>query len=98
MVTGRKVEVEMKYQLKAPDSADSYLVAPELAKFSGAEGEEEPAWGASRGEWDVPREPWTEFDLPDLLRASDAATAADDADSESSMRRDSRSNGEGRPS
>jgi len=36
MVTGRKVEVEMKYQLKAPDSADSYLVAPELGQFKPA--------------------------------------------------------------
>ena len=33
MITGRKIEVEMKYQLRAPDSADRYLVAPELAKF-----------------------------------------------------------------
>jgi CHAD domain-containing protein len=33
MVTGRKVEVEMKYQLRSPDSADRYLVAPELGPF-----------------------------------------------------------------
>jgi CHAD domain-containing protein len=36
MVTGRKVEVEMKYQLKSPDSADRYLVAPELGQFKPA--------------------------------------------------------------
>ena len=33
MVTGRKVEVEMKYQLRSPGSADRYLVAPELGPF-----------------------------------------------------------------
>jgi CHAD domain-containing protein len=36
MVTGRKVEVEMKYQLRSPDSADRYLVAPELGQFKPA--------------------------------------------------------------
>ena len=36
MVTGRKVEVEMKYQLRSPDSADRYLVAPELGPFKPA--------------------------------------------------------------
>jgi CHAD domain-containing protein len=36
MATGRKVEVEMKYQLKSPDSADRYLVAPEIGPFKPA--------------------------------------------------------------
>ncbi|MGD0017952.1 MAG: CHAD domain-containing protein [Candidatus Limnocylindrales bacterium] len=36
MVTGRKVEIEMKYQLNSPDSADRYLVAPELGQFKPA--------------------------------------------------------------
>jgi CHAD domain-containing protein len=36
MVTGRKIEVEMKYQLRSPDSADRYLVAPELGGFKPA--------------------------------------------------------------
>jgi CHAD domain-containing protein len=36
MVTGRRVEVEMKYQLRSPESADRYLVAPELGPFTPA--------------------------------------------------------------
>jgi CHAD domain-containing protein len=36
MVTGRKVEIEMKYQLRSPDGADRYLVAPELGQFKPA--------------------------------------------------------------
>jgi CHAD domain-containing protein len=36
MVTGRKVEVEMKYRLRSPDGADRYLVAPELGQFKPA--------------------------------------------------------------
>ena len=34
MVTGRKIEVEMKYQLGSPDAGDRYLVAPELGQLS----------------------------------------------------------------
>ena len=33
MVTERKIEVETKYQVKAPGGADRYLVAPELGPF-----------------------------------------------------------------
>jgi CHAD domain-containing protein len=36
MVTGRRVEVEMKYQLRSPESGDRYLVAPELGPFKPA--------------------------------------------------------------
>jgi hypothetical protein len=73
--------------------------APELAEFSGPDVEDDAAaWARSRDEWEAVREPWTEFDLPDLTRAGDAATAADDTGSGSSMTRDSRSSGEGRPS
>ena len=36
MVTARNVEVEMKYLLQSPDSADRYLVAPELGQFKPA--------------------------------------------------------------
>ena len=73
--------------------------APELAEFGGSEVEDDAAaWAKSRQEWESVREPWTEFDLPDLLPSGDAATAADDVGAESSLIRDSRSNGEGRPS
>jgi ribonuclease-3 len=72
--------------------------APELAEFGGSEVEDDAsAWAKSREEWEAVREPWTEFDLPDSLRAGDGATAADDAGSASSMTRDGLSNGEGRP-
>jgi ribonuclease-3 len=71
--------------------------APELAEFSGTESEEDSAaWVKSREEWEAAREPWTEFDLPETI-AGDGRLADGDADSESSMTRDSRSNGEGRP-
>ncbi len=33
MATGRKIEVEMKYEVVAPGGADRYLVAPELGPF-----------------------------------------------------------------
>ena len=34
MATGRKIEVEMKYQVETPGAADRYLVAPELGPFT----------------------------------------------------------------
>ena len=34
MATGRKIEVEMKYEVAAPGGADRYLVAPELGPFT----------------------------------------------------------------
>jgi ribonuclease-3 len=72
--------------------------APELAEFGGAEGEEDPAaWARSREEWEAAREPWTEFDLPDPMVAGDGRPAGGDPDSERSMTRDSRSNGQGGP-
>ena len=36
MAAGHKVEVEMKFQLRSPESADRYLVAPELGPFKPA--------------------------------------------------------------
>jgi CHAD domain-containing protein len=36
MVTGRKIEVEMKYELRTPDAGDRYLVAPELGPLTPA--------------------------------------------------------------
>jgi CHAD domain-containing protein len=33
MVAGRKIEVEMKYELRTPEAGDRYLVAPELGRF-----------------------------------------------------------------
>ncbi len=36
MATGRMIEVETKYQVKAPGGADRYLVAPELGFFAPA--------------------------------------------------------------
>ncbi|MGD0861675.1 MAG: CHAD domain-containing protein [Candidatus Limnocylindrales bacterium] len=36
MVTGRRIEVEMKYEVRGPDGADRYLVAPELGQFRAA--------------------------------------------------------------
>ena len=33
MVTGHKVEVELKYEVTARGGADRYLVAPELGPF-----------------------------------------------------------------
>jgi CHAD domain-containing protein len=34
MATGRKIEVEMKYEVATPGGADRYLVAPELGPFT----------------------------------------------------------------
>jgi CHAD domain-containing protein len=34
MATGRKIEVEMKFEVTAPGGADRYLVAPELGPFT----------------------------------------------------------------
>jgi CHAD domain-containing protein len=34
MASGRKIEVEMKYEVASPGGADGYLVAPELGPFS----------------------------------------------------------------
>jgi CHAD domain-containing protein len=36
MATGRKIEVELKYQLDAPVTGDGYLAAPELGQFRAA--------------------------------------------------------------
>ena len=81
------------------ETADGSQDAPELAEFRGEEGEEEPAWDASRGEWDAPREPWTEFDLPDLTQAGEAGASHGDTDADSgpSATGERRLNGKGRP-
>ena len=34
MATGRKIEIEMKYEVAASGGADRYLVAPELGPFT----------------------------------------------------------------
>ena len=36
MATGRKIEIEMKYEVVSPGGADRYLVAPELGPFTPA--------------------------------------------------------------
>ena len=60
----------------ASDGSDN---APELAEFSAAEGDD-TGWDAPSEDWAETREPWTEFDLPDVATPG-SGTAAEAGDS-----------------
>jgi hypothetical protein len=61
----------------ATDGSDN---APELAEFAAAEGDD-ASWSAPSEDWAATREPWTEFDLPDVATPG-SGTAAEAGDSQ----------------